>query len=238
MLMQTQRSDSVIFISSIIATIYIISLGLTPWLWASLATHMIVASVFSAVVHRYYCHNSFKANESLVFGFALIPAAYFYASPVHWRVMHTAHHVHADTELDPHVKGLKAYFVGGYKEPPSKFSRLAVALLRENRQRLLHKYFLGVGIIYGLTLLAINTNLFLYVFALPLFTVHLCNRLHKNYSHHNNQPTDIWYLEFLAPMGGEWIHKDHHDIANKEKFSKWWYEFDPGYLVVWLLKRL
>tara|TARA_B110000977_G_C11078696_1_gene492128 strand:- start:2745 stop:3464 length:720 start_codon:yes stop_codon:yes gene_type:complete len=238
MLMQTQRSDSIIFISAIIATIYIVSLGSSPWLWASLATHIIVASVFSAVIHRYYCHDAFKANGSLVFIFSLIPAAYFYTSPVHWRVMHSAHHVHSDTDLDPHVKGFKAYFVGGYKVTSTRFNRLAIGLLRENRQRILHKYFLAVGIVYGLTLLAINTNLFLYVYALPLFTIHLCNRLHKNYSHTNNKATDRWYLEFIAPMGGEWTHKDHHDIANKDKFSKRWYEFDPGYSIVWLLKKL
>ena len=168
---------------------------------------------------------------------ALIPAAYFYASPVHWRVMHSAHHVHSDTDLDTHVKGFKAYFVGGYRVPSTKFNRLAIGLLRENRQRLLHKYFLAVGIIYSITLAVISVDLLLYAFILPVFTVHLSNRFHRNYSHHNNQATNRSYLEFIVPMGGEWNHKDHHVIANKEKFSKRWYEFDPGYAVVWFLKK-
>lgn len=238
MLMQTPKSDSIVFILSIIAAIYTLSLGITSWLLVSLMTHIVVTSVFSAVIHRYYCHNSFKANENLMFGLSLIPAAYFYASPVHWRVMHTAHHVHSDTELDTHVKGFKAYFIGGYKEPPAKFNRLAISLLRDQKHRLLHKYFLTVGIVYGLILLLVNVNLFLYMYALPLFTIHLCNRLHRNYSHYNNQATDRWYLEFIAPMGGEWTHKDHHKIANKEKFSRYWYEIDPGYAVIWLSKKL
>lgn len=238
MLMQTQKTDSIIFILSIIGLIYVVSLGWSNWLWLSLATHLMVTSIFSAVIHRYYCHNAFEANETLVFLFSLIPAAYFYASPVHWRVMHSAHHVHSDTELDTHVKGFKAYFIGGYREPPSRFMRLGISLLRDKKHMILHKYFLLVGIIFALVLLTISTNLFLYMFVLPIFTIHLCNRLHRNYSHANNQAQDRWYLEFIAPMGGEWIHADHHVLANKEKFSKQWYEFDPGFAVVWLLKAV
>ena len=108
MLMQTQRTDSIIFISSAIVSTYILFLGASNWLWLSLLVHVLVTSIFSAVIHRYYCHDAYKTNGTLVFIMALIPAAYFYASPVHWRVMHSAHHVHSDTDLDTHVKGFKA----------------------------------------------------------------------------------------------------------------------------------
>lgn len=235
---QTSLTDSVIFIVSMVGTALAFAFyGWTWWLLAALAVHLTVTAVFSAVIHRFYCHRAFPADERKMFGLALIPAAYFYTSPAHWLVMHTAHHVHSDTELDTHVKGLRAFFVGGYREPPSEFKRLGLKLFRDKKHLWLHKNFLLVGIAWGLLLLAISWPLFVFAYVVPIFTVHLANRLHRNFSHHNNQACNRWYLEYLVPMGGEWMHDEHHRVATHKRFGDRWYELDLGNLIIKLFGR-
>lgn len=238
MFKQTKYSDPIIFNLSLIFTVLILYFyGFNYWLFVSLLTHVIITSVFSATIHRYYCHNAFQANENLMFMLAMLPAVYFYTSPTHWLVMHSAHHVHSDTDKDTHKTNWSSFFGEGYNEPPDRFKRLGIKLLRSKKHLLLHKYFLLAGISFGGLLAVIDLYLFMYMFVIPVFTIHLSNRLHRLLSHSTNGPTNKWYLEFLVPMGGEWIHQEHHDHPLKLKFGNRFFEFDPGYLIIKLVSQ-
>jgi fatty-acid desaturase len=151
--------------------------------------------------------------------------------------MHTAHHVHSDTDKDTHIKGLKAFFGIGYKQPDTRFKRLAIKLLKDKKHLLLHKYFMLVGITTALLLALLSVKLFLFAFAIPVFSIHLANRLHRNFSHDKSGARNRWWLEYIIPMGGEWIHYDHHINAQQNKFSKCWYELDTGYIIVRVLEN-
>jgi fatty-acid desaturase len=62
----------------------------------------------------------------------------------------------------------------------------------------------------------------------PLFTLHFCGGLHRVLSHKSGRAQNRWYLEYICPVGGEWIHAEHHDDARKATFSNHWYELDTG----------
>ncbi len=206
------------------------------WFLASLALHIFVISLFSAVVHRYFCHHAYEANPTLMWLLSFIPVSYGYATPSGWASLHSAHHAFADTEKDTHIKGWIGLFTAAYRMPPLKFA-LAAKWFHDKRHEFLHKNALGVVLAWQLILLAISLDAFLWLGLVPMFTLHFCNGLHRVFSHRGTSATNRWYLEYICPMGGEWIHDEHHVQARKPIFSNHWYELDTGAAFVRILSR-
>lgn len=201
------------------------------WAVAALAAHMVVISLFSAVVHRYFCHRAYEANPLVMWLAAFLPVAYGYSTPAGWAALHSAHHAFADTDKDTHLKGWAGLFTANYRMPPMKFA-LSGKWFHGTRHSFLHNNALGVVLVWHSALLAISVDAFLWLGMVPLFTLHFCNGLHRVFSHKGTKAHNRWYLEYICPMGGEWIHDEHHDNARKVKFSNHWYELDTGWFFV------
>lgn len=206
------------------------------WALVAMGIHVVVISLFSAVVHRYFCHKAYAANPTLMWLLGFIPVAYAYSTPAGWAPLHTAHHVYADTDRDTHLKGWKGLFTANYRMPPLRFLT-AGRWFHSKRHSFLHNNALLVAIVWHATLLAISVDAFLWVGMVPLFTLHFCNGLHRVFSHKGTQAHNRWYLEYIFPMGGEWIHDEHHEVANQPIFANRWYELDTGAWFVKLLRK-
>ena len=205
-----------------------------PW---AIAIHITTISLFSAVTHRYFCHRAYDAHPFVMWLLSIVPVLYSYATPIQWAAMHTAHHAYADTERDPHGKGWIGLFHAAYKTPPMKFAA-ATKWFRDIKHQFIYDNALVLVTLYHATLLVISIDAFLWLGLTPMFTLSLCNGLHRVFSHTKQGcVTNRWYLEFIAPMGGEWIHDEHHTSAKKIKFSNHWYEFDTGSVFVKLLSK-
>jgi stearoyl-CoA desaturase (delta-9 desaturase) len=226
---------------------YISAIGFTyamfnwSWEWAifSLIVHMIVVSLFSSVVHRYFCHRAYEANPTLMWLLSLIPMGYAYTSPILWASIHTAHHAFADTEKDTHVKGWRGFISSAYRMPPVKFIMYSKWFYDKKHEWIFNNSLLII-LAFALVSLAISWQVFIWLYLVPLFTLHLFNGFHRTFSHGvlgRNGATRHWWLEYILPMGGEWIHDEHHQDARKAKFSNKWYEFDMGWMFVKLLSR-
>lgn len=232
------KTDAIIFYASFIGFVYAILYGAGGWWWAvSAAVHFFVIAVFSAIIHRYYCHDSFKANPTVAWLLSLVSTAYFYSSAIQWRVMHLCHHANADTEGDTHIRGWKGFLGYGYSQPAMKYFRAGIKLIRDKRLAFTHEYAIAIGITWGLFLLLIDPTLCLYAFVVPVFTNHFANRFHKQYGHaYTNDGkgggSEYWWMEFIVPMGGEWLHKRHHIKAGIPYFKEKWYHMDPGGWIV------
>lgn len=200
----------------------------------ALLVHVTVISLFSAVVHRYFCHRAYKANPTLMWVLSFVPVAYAYATPAGWASLHSAHHAFADTDKDTHLKGWKGLFTANYRMPPLKFLT-AGRWFHSPRHTFLHNNALGVAVVWYAFLLLISVDALLWVGMVPLFTLHFCNGLHRVFSHKGTRAHNRWYLEYICPMGGEWIHDEHHDVATKPTFSNRWYELDTG---AWFVRAL
>jgi fatty-acid desaturase len=149
--------------------------------------------------------------------------------------MHTAHHAFADTPKDPHVNGWKGLFTASYRTPPRAFltnSRWFV----DGKHKLLHRYGLLWMLIWQVALLLISVDVFLWAGVVPLFTLKFGDGLHRMLSHKGSKAQNRWYLEYVWPMGGEWIHDEHHDNAAKPLFANRWYEMDTGSLFIRVLR--
>jgi stearoyl-CoA desaturase (delta-9 desaturase) len=203
--------------------------------FAAFAVHVVVVSIFSAVVHRYFCHRAFDANPTLMWLLSFVPVAYGYATPAGWAPLHSAHHALADTDRDTHLKGWAGLFTANYRMPPMRYA-LAGKWFHGARHAFLHNNALGVVLLWHTLLWLISPQAFLWLGMVPLFTLHFCNGLHRVFSHKGVQAHNRWYLEYLCPMGGEWIHDEHHVNARKSTFANRWYELDTGAVFVRLLR--
>lgn len=59
--------------------------------------------------HRYFAHRTFRTSRTLQFVFAVIGATAVQRGPLWWAAHHRRHHLHADTELDPHSPRLRGF---------------------------------------------------------------------------------------------------------------------------------
>ncbi len=224
-----------IFLITMIGSAFVFAQGWSNLFFLSLAIHLLVTTVFSTVIHRYYSHSAFEANEKVMYWLSYLPVMYFYASPISF-MPHSAHHALSDTPDDTHIRGWRGFFLDCYKPAPMKFKRQAVRLSKMPKHLWLHNNGMYVAIGWALLMLAISPTLFLFVNVIPTFTVHLANRIHVNLSHYGGAPQNRWYLEYIIPFGGEWQHAYHHAKPKDSKFSQRWFELDTGSWLSNLLK--
>jgi fatty-acid desaturase len=96
----------------------------------------------------------------------------------------------------------------------------------------------------GVTLALLSADAFLYLYALPVTTYLVTSGLHTIFAHGNNIPEgsrtsarNVWLLEFIIPMAGEWIHKEHHDQPKLYKFNTRPYYFDLGGTMIGIIEK-
>lgn len=232
----TKGSANAFYLAGAIALVAGLMQGSYQWAWASLFVHILAISLFSAVVHRYFCHKVFEANKNFMWALSIIPTIYNYATPLQWAVMHSAHHAYADTDKDPHLKGWKGVFTATYRNPPPRHL-VATKWFRDGKHQTLFNYSVLFIMGWNLLLLCVSVDAMIWVGLVPIFTLSLANGLHRAFSHSNNKAKNRWYLELLVPMGGEWIHDEHHENARKPVYTNKWYELDTGGLLIWLLRK-
>lgn len=206
-----------------------------PLALVSALIHVVVISVFSAVVHRYFCHKAFEANSFLMWALSIIPTAYNYATPMQWAVMHSAHHAYADTDKDPHLKGWKGIFTATYRAPPKRHV-VATKWFRDGKHDFTAKYSNVLIVVWNALLASFSIDAMIWFGLVPVFTLSLANGFHRAASHLGRGARNLWYLEYLIPMGGEWIHDEHHNLPKKPVFSNRWFEIDTGGLIVKAVK--
>lgn len=195
--------------------------------------HVIVITVFSAVTHRYFCHRAYRADPLLMWMLSWIPVVYTYSSPVAWTRLHTAHHAHADTDLDSHVKGWFGLLTTYYRIPSIKYA-VAGRWFYDRRHDWLHAHSFLLPLLAIIILASTSMQALIYCYLIPVFTLHFVGNLHNIFSHSTTGALDRWYMEYLLPLGGEWIHAPHHDHAGQARFAQHWYHLDTG----WWLSRL
>lgn len=233
--MNNRKTTAMYYIGAVGAAIAFQSFTASSLVLAALI-HIVVISLFSAVTHRYFCHHAYEANPTLMWLLSFIPVAYGYSTPAGWSALHAAHHAFADTDKDTHLKGWAGLFTANYRMPPLKFA-LTGRWFHSPGHSFLHNNALGVVIVWNAILALISLDALLYVGLVPTFTLHFCNGLHRVFSHKGTCARNRWYLEYLFPMGGEWIHDEHHVDARKPAFSNHWWELDTGGLIVKMVSK-
>lgn len=205
---------------SFIPILYISIITNTNLLWfvLSFMVYLCIAVTVTAGYHRLFCHNAFICSKIWHWIFGLIGTVSLNSSPVSWSAVHKAHHRYSDTPMDPYENNFK-YFLRLKERTNIKATNNELKMMRDPMHRLFLNHSLTLSFIVGGILFGLNPTLFLYAYALPVTTYLVTSGIQTIYSHKNGAARNLWYMEFIVPMAGEWIHKEHHDNMKRYIFN-------------------
>ena len=185
----------------------------------SLTLYFIILISVTCGYHRLFTHSAYTTHKFWHWMFGITGSIAINSSPAQWSMVHSAHHRYADTARDPHTTNWRYFF--RFKDrtdiPPG---RAGLRLLRDPIHRffLNHSFSLSMG--YALLSLILGGMWgLLFLYAIPVSVFLLISGVHTIYVHGPNGALDLPWLEFLLPLCGEWIHKQHHASPYVTPFS-------------------
>ena len=223
--------------TGIVALLYAIftNTALLPY---SVALYIVGTITISVGYHRLFCHDAFKTSRFWHGFFALYGVLFMYSSPLQWVVTHATHHKHSDTDKDPHEKAMSmsSMLRKGYRDVPL-MTILSRRLLRQPLHLFIDSYYVVIWAVMAAVIFAVSPEFFVFCYLPALGIAHFVGACHNTFSHVGNKPRDLWFMEFILPSAGEWLHGYHHKHWKAWKFSYKWYHIDMGSLIVRLIRR-
>lgn len=216
----------------------------TWWLVASVMGYVLYAGLGLTVgYHRYFCHRAFRAELPWPWVFAVCGILGLQDSPPVWCAAHRAHHKSPDREGDPHNTRELGWRVL-YRPLAYEFdlSVLRHPAARDPVQRAAHRHQGKILIGVLLAFAAIDPRLAIYGWAVPAAATLLAARGCLVYLGHRwgygatdasdavNNP-----LSALLTFGDGW-HANHHARPGAACFGRRWWEIDPGYWFIRLIR--
>lgn len=200
------------------------------WLLVSFAVYMAMQLAITVGCHRLFTHRSFECHRAWHWIFAYLTTLTWQASTVSWVHVHYAHHMHSDTDQDPHISTWNFLFWKRYRPLTGKYSRIVACMARDPLHMFLHRFAVPVILVTGLILALVNPMLTLFGLIVPMGYYFITSGVHQIFSHYRQIPRNLPWVEVLFPMG-EWNHADHHHAPSHWNFGR----YDIGtYLIQWI----
>jgi len=230
--------------------IYTLLSGSAPtWWWAATLLGYVCFKMIgiAAGYHRLFCHRGFTVNlfvKRIILFFGILGGQ---GSPIMWIAIHRGyHHRHADTPKDLHSPndGLWHSYMGWMFKYPTISIRAALDLTRDPDMLKAHKYYVPVIYITHIVAALISVDLWLYLFMLPMFITLHCFLMqtcfthlpvlgYRNYNTKDNSINSPWLFPII--LGEAW-HNNHHSEARNPKYGRRWWELDPTYWIISLIR--
>jgi stearoyl-CoA desaturase (delta-9 desaturase) len=203
------------------------------WILSFLWWQFVAAFAISSGYHRYFSHQSFKANKWYEYVCQVL-AVFANPGPVlSWAAGHRMHHRYSDTEKDPHSPAYKGFWkvylsAWGYG---TNIERKFLKRLIDNPSVLFfYKNYFKILLSIALILFLIDYNLFFYFMVVPIVLAFHGYGMVNAYTHRNGFPTNSWIANILT--AGEGWHLNHHNDPGNCKIGKAWYQIDTGYFFI------
>lgn len=213
------------------------------WLIPAFIVYLSIALTVTVGYHRLFVHNSFECSRFWHWAFGLAGCISLNSAPVHWSTVHITHHKYSDTDEDPYDSNFK-HFLRFKDRDNVKATKNEIRMMRDPMHMFFINHSLSLSIATGVILAMISINAFLFLYALPVTLYLVTSGLHTIFAHGDRTgevgrttARNAWLLEFIIPMAGEWIHKEHHE---KPKLNNWHtkpYYFDLGGIMIGLIER-
>jgi stearoyl-CoA desaturase (delta-9 desaturase) len=225
-------------------------------------TNLLVAAVLYWVAiglgismgyHRLHTHRGFKTPKLFEYFLAVCGTLTLEGGPIFWVAIHRAHHQHSDQPLDPHTPRVSGFwshigwilFGESLHNDTALMSRYAPDLGRDPFYRWLTTYHWVPLTALGLALLAVggwplvNWAIFLRV-VVGLHATYLVNSAthlwgRRRFATHDDSRNSWWVA--LLTFGEGW-HNNHHAHPTSARHGLAWYEFDPTWIALKLLRRV
>lgn len=226
----------------------IAGLGVDYW-WAYTLIGYILLSVFGISVgyHRYLSHNSFKTNHWICKLMLWCGIMSGQGSPIFWPLIHRRyHHKVADTPDDVHspLHGFwHSYVFWLFRMPPIMDSKYTIDLIQNKDVSMAHKFYFPILWISNAVIFYLSYDVWLWGIILPGFLAFHSYALNTSINHYpslgyryyptNDNSTNVLWL-WPCLFGDAW-HNNHHADPKNPNFSKRWWEIDPAY---WLIKLI
>jgi fatty-acid desaturase len=201
--------------------------------------------------HRLHTHRSYKVPLLLEYFFAVCGALTLEGGPIFWVATHRIHHQHSDQDGDPHSPRDGAWWahVGWLLFGESKHSNTRL-MSKYAPDLAKHRFYVWLNNYHWLPLLVLSGILFAWG-GLPLLLWGICLRvvvgLHATWL--VNSATHMWGRRRFATRDdsrnnwwvalltfGEGWHNNHHAHPTSARHGLAWYEFDPSWILLKVLK--
>lgn len=200
--------------------------------------------------HRLLTHRSFQTPKWLEYFLALCGTLACQGGVIEWVGMHRVHHLHSDTDPDPHDsnKGFWWSHMGWmmYEIPArDEVERFTKDLSEDPVYQFLNKFMVPIQFALSVLLLAIGGwsfvvwGVFVRLVAVYHVTWFVNSATHKfgykTYESKDNS-TNCWWVALLAY--GEGWHNNHHAYQYSARHGMQWWEFDMTWITIQLLQSL
>lgn len=197
--------------------------------------------------HRYVSHSSYNINSIVEFIILLCGSIGNSGSPTRSGKIHVLHHLYSDTINDPHsnryIPIWKLFF--NFKEPVIPPNNDVFKHVKKSSLiTFFDSHHTTIFVSWGLLVYFVaGFNAFVFIVALPVVLKQVVAVLIGNVLTHgakikNKQSNDYavnnWILNIIHP--GEGYHLNHHLFPNDPNNSKLWYELDPIFWIIKLIK--
>ena len=199
----------------------------------------------SVTYHRGLSHRSWTMPKFFEYFGTLCATVGLTGSAISWVAIHRKHHRFTDTPKDPHSPIHKGFF---FCQWLSMFIPVEIRyipdLLKNPFYKFQHNYYFVMPLIYGSVLLAIKPFLVISAFLAPAailwnagsFIVTLSHLWGGKSSMQKDNSRNNWLLALF--IWGEGWHDNHHDQPDSPRFAKYWWQWDPGYYIIFLVQLL
>jgi sn-1 stearoyl-lipid 9-desaturase len=200
--------------------------------------------------HRLVSHRSFQTPKWLEYLLVFCGALSAEGGVIHWVGLHRIHHLHSDTDPDPHDsnKGFWWSHMGWmFYEIPSHadIPRFTKDIADDPVYKFLQDYFVLVQIALGLLLLALGGWPFVVwgVFVRLVVVFH-CTWFVNSATHKfgyrtfesNDRSKNCWWVALLTY--GEGWHNNHHAYQYSARHGMKWWEIDLTWITIQFLQLL
>jgi fatty-acid desaturase len=226
--------------------------------WQRLAVALVLYYIATGLgismgYHRLHTHRSYRVPRLLEYFFALCGTLTLEGGPIFWVAVHRVHHQNSDQPGDPHSPHDGAFWAhmgwilfGETNHNNTRImSKYAPDLAR-------HRFYLWLNNYHWTPILALTAILYL-AGGLPMVLWGNCLRivfgLHATWL--VNSATHMWGARRFATRDdsrnnwwvalisfGEGWHNNHHAHPTSARHGLAWYEFDPSWLLIKVLKAV
>jgi len=231
----------------------VFSFSWTNLIVAAFLYWMAVGLGISMGYHRLHTHRGFKTSKLFEYFLAICGTLTLEGGPIFWVAIHRRHHQHSDQPLDPHTPRISGFwahigwilFGEAQHNNTAIMSRYAPDLGKDPFYRWLTTYHWVPLTVLGFVLLGIggwplvNWAIFLRV-VLGLHATYLVNSATHLWGRRRFATQDdsknSWWVALLT--FGEGWHNNHHAHPTSARHGLAWYEFDPTWIELKLLRAV
>jgi fatty-acid desaturase len=227
----------------------LISGDAVSWWWCAFLPGYICLFTLgiSAGYHRLISHKAFTTStffKRAILFFGILSGQ---GSPITWVAIHRGyHHKYSDTDKDLHspMHGFWHSYITWMFKTPKIGLRSVGDLQRDTDIIFAHKNFVSIFFITNIIVACIDINLWMYLLLLPAWVAFQTISITTSFNHiecfgYKNKNCDdtsvncVWLWPLI--FGDAW-HNNHHMAPKSANMRVRWWELDPTYWLIKLIK--